>query len=82
MLVPKSCIFLTDRLSLRLRELLRGDSSIDAVLMVAAEEDDVVDVALDMPLTCDRKLEVRPRLVTELACECPIGRMSCRLLDL
>jgi hypothetical protein len=82
MLEPKSCIFLTDRLSLRLRELLRGDSSVDVVFTVAAEEDVVAEVTLEIPLTCDRKLEVRPRLVTELACECTRGRMSCLLLDL
>jgi len=81
MLVPKSCIFLTDRLSLRLSELLRGDSSVDGVF-VGAAMDVAADDALDAPLTCDKKLDVRPRLLTELADECPIGRTNCRLLDL
>jgi len=49
---------------------------------VAAETEVAADVALDTPLTCDRKLEVRPRLLTELADECPMGRMNCLLLDL
>jgi len=82
MLVPKSCIFLTDRLSLRLSELFRGDSSVDGMLRAVVDEDDAADEALDAPLTCDRKLDVRPRLLTELADECPIGRTNCLLLDL
>jgi hypothetical protein len=82
MLVPKSCIFLTDRLSLRLSELFRGDSSVDGMLRAIVDEDDAADEALDAPLTCDRKLDVRPRLLTELADECPIGRTNCLLLDL
>jgi hypothetical protein len=82
MLVPKSCIFLTDRLSLRLSELLRGDSSVDGMFRAADDEDVAADVVLDAPLTCERKLDVRPRLLTELADECPIGRTNCLLLDL
>jgi len=82
MLVPKSCIFLTDRLSLRLSELLRGDSSGDGMFKVAATVDVEAEGALDAPLTCDKKLDVRPRLLTELADECPIGRTNCLLLDL
>lgn len=72
MLLPKSCIFLTDLLNLRLNELLRDGSS-------ACDDDGptgvVGDAALGTALTFGRKL-------CELCCECPpIGRRSCRLLE-
>jgi hypothetical protein len=68
MLVPKSCIFFTDLLNLRLSELLREGSSEDVLA------DTVDDDALGAALTCDRKLG-------ELADECPMGRISCRLRE-
>ena len=76
MLVPKSCIFFTDRLSLRPSEVFREASSVEGVLrdvtVVGVVEDDA-------PLTWDMKLALRPRLVAELDCEWPRGRMSCLL---
>lgn len=74
MLVPKSCIFLTDRLNLRLREVLREGSSME---LFNAMLDAVAEDALETPLSCDRKLGVRPKLV----CEWPTGRTICLLLD-
>jgi len=62
MLVPKSCIFLTDLLNLRLREVLREGSSIE---LFTGTLDTVEVAALETPLSWDRKLEVRPRLVLE-----------------
>jgi hypothetical protein len=76
MLVPKSCIFLTDLLSLRLREVLREGSSIE--LLIGTLDMVVVEEALEAPLSWDRKLGVRLKLV----CACPTGRRSCLLLDL
>jgi hypothetical protein len=76
MLVPKSCIFLTDLLNLRLREVLREGSSIE--LFIGTFDVVVVDDAVETPLNCDKKLGVRPKVV----CEFATGRSSCLLLDL
>ena len=58
MLLPKSCIFLTDLLNLRLREVLREGSSVE---LFTGTLDVLVDEALETPLSWDKKLGVRPR---------------------
>jgi hypothetical protein len=60
MLVPKSCIFLTDLLNLRLREVLREGSSIE---LFTGTLDVLIDEVLETPLSWDKKLGVRPKVV-------------------
>jgi len=60
MLVPKSCIFLTDLLNLRLREVLREGSSIE---LFTGTLDVLIDEILETPLSWDKKLGVRPKVV-------------------
>ena len=75
MLLPKSCIFLTDLLNLRLREVLREGSSVE---LFTGTLDVLVDEALETPLSWDKKLGVRPKVV----CDWPTGRRICLLLVL